>query len=61
MLDVSNGSDQMEKAPEECTRIFKENDVFEYISQCYGILHLSSYDCALHEVEEFLRNRGIYI
>ena len=49
------------KTPEECTRIFQENEVFEYISKCYGILHLSNYECALKDVEDFLRSRGIRI
>lgn len=49
------------KTPEECTKIFQENEVFEYISKSYGILHLSSYECALKDVEDFLRNRGIRI
>ena len=48
-----------EKSPEECTKIFQDNNVFDYISKCYNILHLSSYDSALLDVEDFLRNRGI--
>ena len=50
-----------EKSPEECTKIFQDNNVFDYLSKCYNILHLSSYDRALHDVEDFLRNRGIQI
>lgn len=49
------------KSPEACAKIFQDNDVFGYISDCYGILHLSSYECALNDVEEMLRNRGVAV
>jgi hypothetical protein len=42
----------------QCAHIFKKYDVFGFISKCYDILHLSSYQCALEDVEEMLRNRG---
>ncbi len=47
------------KSPEECAKIFQENNVFEFISDCYDYLHLSSYECALDEVETMLKNRGV--
>ena len=39
----------------------KKNDVLGFISRCYDMLHLSSYECALDDVEEMLRNRGVLI
>ena len=39
----------------------KENQLFEYIDDCYDLLHLSSYQLALHDLETILRNRGIVI
>ena len=45
----------------ECAAIFEKNDVLGFISRCYDMLHLSSYECALDDVEEMLRNRGVLI
>lgn len=45
----------------ECTEIFKKYDIYGFISECYDILHLSSYECALNDVEEMLRNRGVSV
>lgn len=49
------------KSPVECAAIFEKNDVLGFISRCYDMLHLSSYECALDDVEEMLRNRGVLI
>lgn len=48
-------------SPSECARIFKQYDVFDFIAKCYDILHLSSYQCVLDDVEEMLRNRGVIV
>lgn len=47
------------KSPEACAKIFEENQIFDFISDCYDYLHLSSYECALDEVETMLKNRGV--
>lgn len=47
--------------PSGCADIFKENDILGYIERHYGLLHLSSYECALDDIEEMLRNRGVSI
>lgn len=52
---------QWNKSPKACARIFQDNNIFDYISDCYDVLHLSSYDCALHDVEELLKNRGVTV
>ncbi len=39
--------------------LFREHDVLGFIRDCYDMLHLSSYSCALADVEEYLRNRGV--
>lgn len=49
------------KSPEVCSKIFEDNDVFGFISSCYDILHLSSYECALNDVEDMLKNRGVSV
>jgi hypothetical protein len=48
-------------SPTQCVCIFKQYDVFGFIEKCYDILHLSSYQCALNDVEEMLHNRGVVI
>ena len=45
----------------DCVAIFKQHDVLGFIARCYDILHLSSYECALEDVEEMLRNRGVTV
>lgn len=48
-------------SPEECASIFKQYDIFGFINKCYDILHLSSYECALDDVEELLKNKGVVV
>ena len=43
----------------EVARLFLDKGVFEYISELYGLLHLSGYDAALCDVETYLRSRGV--
>ena len=38
----------------DCTTLFKQYDIFGYISECYELLHVSSYSCA-RESEEGIR------
>ncbi len=42
-----------------CADLFKRYQIFDFIEKCYDILHLSSYSCALGDVEKLLRNRGV--
>ena len=48
-------------SPKECAAVFQEYDILGYIDRCYDILHLSSYACALNDIEEMLRNRGVVV
>lgn len=43
----------------KCTDIFEKYQVLDFIHDCYDILHLSSYECALDEIERMLHNRGV--
>ena len=43
---------------EETVDVFNKYGVFDYISDCYDYLHLSSYDLALENIEELLKNKG---
>ena len=48
-------------SPAACARLFAENGVLQFIADSYGILHLSSYECALSDVEAYLASRGAAI
>lgn len=48
-------------SPSACSEIFQKNKVFDFISECYDSLHLSSYQCALDDVAELLRTKGVAV
>lgn len=45
----------------ECMELFRRFDILGFISDCYDILHLNSYECVLNDVETLLRNRGALV
>ena len=45
-------------APAECAVLFRRFDLLGYISECYDLLHVSSYQCALKDTEDLLRSKG---
>lgn len=45
----------------ECADLFEKWNIFGYISRCYDILHLSSYECALQDVENYLESKGVKV
>ncbi len=48
-------------SPAECTDVFKKYDLLGFISECYDLLHVSSYQCALDEIEEILHSKGVAV
>ena len=48
-------------SPAECADIFKKYDLFGFISECYDLLHVSSYQRALEDVEEILHSKGVLV
>lgn len=44
--------------PKDIAKLFKKYDILGFISECYEILHVSSYNCALEDIETLLRNQG---
>lgn len=50
-----------EMSPVECTRLFQKYDLLGFISECYDLLHVSSYQNALAEVEDILRSKGVAV
>ena len=47
--------------PTECAALFRQYDILGYISDCYDLLHVSSYQCALEDVEDLLRSKGVTV
>lgn len=47
--------------PKECAELFKKYDIFGFISECYELLHVSSYNCALEDVEDILKANGVNV
>lgn len=45
----------------ECTDLFRRYDILGFIEECYELLHVSSYDCALRDVEEILEANGVKV
>ena len=45
-------------SPRDCAKLFKKYDILGFISECYELLHVSSYNCAL---EDILRTNGVNI
>ena len=45
----------------DCTELFKKYNILGFIADCYDILHLNSYECALNDVETLLKNRGVTV
>ena len=45
----------------ECAEIFRKYDVLGFISDCYGLLHVSGYQHALDEVETYLAAKEVRI
>lgn len=48
-------------SPKECVALFRKYDIPGFIAECYELLHVSSYACALEDVEEILRANGVEV
>lgn len=44
--------------PKECAELFKKYDILGFISECYELFHVSSYNCAL---EDILKANGVNV
>ena len=49
------------KTPEETADLFSEYKLYEYIRDCYELLHVSSYKSALKDLEEILLVNGVNV
>lgn len=48
-------------SPHTCAELFRKYDLLGYIEECYGLLHVSSYQCALDDIEDILHRKGVII
>ena len=48
-------------SPSECAHLFKKYDLFGFIAECYELLHVSSYQRALDDVEDILHRKGVIV
>ena len=44
---------------DRASQIFKDYDLFGFISECYGALQLSSDNYALNDIDTLLKNSGV--
>ena len=47
--------------PSQCAQLFRKYDLLGFISECYDLLHVSSYERALDDVEDILRRQGVSV
>ncbi len=52
---------QWELPPEKTAAIFKQHDILGYIADCYDVLHISSYQTALRDIEKMLAKKGVNV
>ena len=45
----------------DCADLFKKYDLLGFISECYELLHVSSYEHALSDVEDILHANGVSV
>lgn len=50
-----------EMSSTECTQLFQKYDLLGFISECYDLLHVSSHQNALEEVEDILHSKGVAV
>lgn len=48
-------------SPQKCAEIFDQCKVYDFIQECYDILHLSGYECVVNDIENIMRTQGITI
>ena len=46
-------------SPSACADLFKKYDLLGYIAECYDLLHVSSYQCALDDIEDILHRKEV--
>lgn len=49
------------RTPMETASLFMDFNIFDYIADCYDLLHLSSYHHALSDIEAILAQKGVFV
>ena len=56
-----NATLRWNKSPSETAELFKKYSLYKFVADCYDILHVSSYECALDELERVLNANGVKV
>ena len=48
-------------SPAACTELFRRYNLLGYIADCYELLHVSGYQCALNDIKQILANEGVTV
>ena len=53
-------TEQTGLSPKDAAAVFAHGGLLPFIRDCYGLLHLSSDLCALEDVMQMLKAKGVY-
>lgn len=53
--------DKWNISAKQCADLFKKYDLFGFISECYELLHTSSYENTLADIEDILKANGVTV
>lgn len=42
----------------QCSELFRKYQLLEFIKECYEILHVSSYQSVVNDLEDILKSKG---
>lgn len=46
-------------SPKDCAKIFRKYKLLDFIKSCYEVLHISSYNCVVEDLEDILKSKGV--
>ena len=58
---IRNAALRWHKSPVDIAALFKKYALYGYVTDCYELMHVSSYECALDELEEVLAANGVEV
>ena len=56
-----NATIRWKLSPVQTADLFEKYALYQFVTDCYDLLHVSSYDCALDELESVLAANGVKI
>ncbi len=48
-------------SPQKCADLFDQFGVYDFIRECYDILHLNGYECVVNDIEAMMAVEGITV